>query len=181
MKTLCFELKEAIFSLTSLYFLLMKKLGKADRKFLEWIHKMFLTSKGAQDRLTQGIKRMLEKSDSEIRTFADLEAQVQARSSTSLKRVSLPYLERELNFVTHLNPKLQRYITEIRRQVEALNEEISLYMWYFRKTFDSNLSEKNHRIIKGNLDSSSKSLAGLARNTVENMAVLISELNNELK
>ena len=69
--------------------------------------------------------------------------------------------------------KFRSLIFEVRSQIQILNEEIDNAQFYFRKTFDSSMSSKNHEIVRLNITSCYKNIARQAKPIVEKINDLI--------
>lgn len=64
-------------------------------------------------------------------------------------------------------------IFETRSKIQILNDEIDNAEFYFRKTFDSSMSEKNHKIVRQSLKSCYKNINNQAKLVVEKINDLI--------
>ncbi len=65
----------------------------------------------------------------------------------SMKKINLPYLRTKIHELPILSEELQRKLLDILMLLDALNEDVEESKFFYKLTFDSNVSDANHEII----------------------------------
>ena len=173
-ESLCVEFKEAIPRLAGTYYLLKEALGELDRDVLSWTQSMFSKFSKDDKKLLKSIGTLLKKTDDELKALA-LHSKDSKRKTTSIKKMSLPFLQQNFSSISLLNPNFQRSVAGIQRNINSLNEEIDLYYFYLKKTFDSTLTAENYSLVNKNIDHAYQAIADLSYKTTERISKTISD------
>lgn len=140
------ELKDVRVKLVSLSFLLGKDAGKFDREFLEWCIPVFRDYEGpeqAKDVLSS-VEKLLEQSNDQIENIRKATAPPEG-IGFSLKHYEIPFTQSKMSEITMLDINLQKIVLNVISHIDLLNAEIDVAMKYHFMTYDSSVSEENHK------------------------------------
>ncbi|MCB4792748.1 MAG: hypothetical protein LHV68_12810 [Elusimicrobia bacterium] len=161
------ELKEVSIRLVMNYFQIMLNYGSLDKPILIWIkhhmdnyHGAYPTSKISED-----IKKMLELDD---KMLQDAIEKTQDGTNLYLKTYFLPFLESKTSYLLLFSSKSQLSISEIRSDLNIINEDILYSRKLFFLTFNS-LSPDNHKIVNINLKNTYLDTAKHSKYLIENI------------
>ena len=105
------------------------------------------------------IEKILALKEEVFESFIDIKkSKIDLNRGLSLKIFDIPIIDENYNSLHLFDIKFQKDIFEIRGQINRLNEEIENARFYFQKTFDSSLSDKNAEIVKTNLEQSYRNI-----------------------
>jgi len=151
--TISTELAEVRLKIAFTAFIIAKRFGTLDRPLLQWIKSIVDVYSGphADQDKTNAIKRLLELSDEELAEIAE-HSIAGPLGAIALKKFPTPFLDSHIGILLSLDGELQTLIIEIKAQIGLLNEHVEFSQFYFQKTFDSNLSHDNYKIIQQNLN-----------------------------
>ncbi|MCD6317514.1 hypothetical protein J7M02_00415 [Candidatus Aerophobetes bacterium] len=175
-ESLSLEFKEVIPQLARTHYLLKEALGGLDRDLLNWAQSMFSKFPKGGEKTLKAIERLLKRTDEELKVLAS-QTKVSKKETLSIKKIILPFLQQNFSFVSLLTPDLQRSVAAIQRNINSLNEEIDLYYFYFKKTFDSTLTDKNYELVNKNIDHAYQSIADLSYKTAERISKTLPDLS----
>ena len=156
-------------------YLLTKKISTFNKELLEWLIKQLEGYEGGDStkNILSGLKKLsgqtVDKQLAAIQLFTSDE-----EKGLSLKKFYLPFLESRIDLLPVFGDKFRMLIFETRSKIQTLNDEIDNAEFYFRKTFDSSMSEENHKIVRQNLESCYKNINNQAKLIVEKINDLIS-------
>lgn len=173
---LCVELKEAIPRLALTYWLLKEALGELDRKAIEWTYSILSEFAKDDKKTLELLDSFRKKTDKDLKALA-LSIKASKKKTMSVKKLHLPFLQSNLPSVSLLAPGSQRVVAAIQRNVDSLNEEVDLYSFYLKKTFDATLSEENYSIVNINIDHAYGAIADLSYKTAELISRALSNLS----
>jgi hypothetical protein len=174
-ESLCVELKEAIPQLAGTYYLLKEAVGELDRDVLNWTQSMFSKFSKDDKKGLKSIGTLLKRSDDELKALALQIKASKRKTTTSIKKVSLPFLQQNFSSISLLNPSFQRSVAGVQRDINFLNDEIDLYYFYLKKTFDSTLTAENYSIVNKNINDAYQAIADLSYKTAERISKTISD------
>lgn len=168
------ELKESRSRLAAAVYLLSPHYGTYDRELLKWVHDIYKEDAGATITLEriEGLRKILELTDEQISALAVQEA-ARPKTAMALKKYSLPFLNANINQIPSFDVKLQRLIIQIRGQLVVLNEEADNARFYYEKTFDMSLDERNREIINSNLDDCYENVREMSRRSADKITEVI--------
>ena len=180
------ELQETQIILIFTCDMLTQRFGGYDRNFLTWILPYFRKfgesdSSSQYDNNIKFVNDTLALTDEEIKTQVEelrrrnLQ-QEGSKSGLTLKTMLLPYADSKISSLPLFKEDFQRQVLSIKRDTNAMNEDIELAWWYFKKTFES-LSDKNYQLIDANLNKTYLDLAGKTRRLADKIQKLLSENN----
>jgi len=173
---LCVELKEATPRLALTYWLLKEALGDLDRKAIEWTYSILSEFAKEDKKILELLDSFRKKTDKDLKALA-LSIKASKKKTMSVKKLHLPFLQSNLPGVSLLAPGSQRVVAAIQRDVDSLNEEVDLYFFYLKKTFDATLSEENYSIVNMNIDHAYRAIVDLSYKTAELISRALSDLS----
>lgn len=173
---LCVELKEAMPRLALTYWLLKEALGDLDRKAIEWTYSILSEFAKEDKKILELLDSFRKKTDKDLKALA-LSIKASKKKTMSVKKLHLPFLQSNLPGVSLLAPGSQRVVAAIQRDVASLNEEVDLYFFYLKKTFDGTLSERNYSIVNMNIDHAYGAIVDLSYKTAELISRALSDLS----
>lgn len=173
-QSLCAEFREVISQLAGTHYLLRDALGELDRDVLNWTQTMLSKFPQGYEKPLKSIGKLLKRSDDDLKALA-AQTKASKRETMSIKKITLPFLQQNLSSISLLSPNLQRSVAAIQRYINSLNEEIDLYYFYFKKTFNSTLTEKNYELVNKNIDHAYQVIADLSYKTAECVLKTISD------
>jgi len=125
-------------------------------------------------KVLRSIATLLKRTDDELKALA-LQSKGSKRKTTSIKKISLPFLQQNFSSISLLSSNFQRSVAGIQRNINSLSEEIDLYYFYLKKTFDSTLTRENYLLVNKNIDHAYQAIADLSYKTAELISKTISD------
>lgn len=155
-------------------FLLAQKYGHVSREYLVWLKPKLLRYKGNEP--VQSIRTFVEHlqaaSDDQLVAIV---AQMRAEEGVglSLKRFGAGLIEASLASILHFSPEYQRRIHEFRNQLSVLNQEIDRAMESMRMTYDSAMSDENHRRLEADLVYKYQTIQGMCMRVADRLQEVV--------
>lgn len=174
-KGLYTELQQTFAYLIGTSFVLQDTLGELNQSIVNWAVSMLSKYPEGNEELLKDIKRFLNKTDGGLKARGLIRGMSKLKT-LSLKKIVLPFMQQNIPAISLLDPKCQRLITTIQRHISSLNQETDLYYFYFKKTFDSTLSNNNHRVLVSNVGKSYRVIAGLSYEAAEIISQILPHL-----
>lgn len=174
-KGLYTELQQTFAQLIGTFFLLKDTLGELDQSIVSSAVSMLSKYSEGNEELLEQIKSYLNETDGKLKARG-LIRKLSKQKTLSVKKTTLPFMQQNISAISLLGPKPQRLITAIQRHISHLNQEIDLYYFYFKKTFDSTLPSDNRRILESNIRKSYRVIAGLSYETAEIISRMLPHL-----
>lgn len=174
------ELSELRVRLAIACFLVTLRYDEFDRAFLTWLKPLLERYEGSHPAQTivDTLEKVLVFPDHEIASFAALD-RAKTDKSLSLKKYRLPYLEANLGNLDLFSERTKLLLMETAAQTETINEEIEQIRFYYGLTFDSGLSEENHKRARHSLAESSRNVAKTGREVLNRLLELENTLGPE--
>ena len=147
-----------------------------NKDFLNWVMPQMERYKGSYptDNISQLLSKLSELSDQQLSAYYNRKSE--EGISLSVKTFSLPLLDSRISMISLLKENAQKCIIEFRTQIGILNELFEEAKFYHEKTFDSNLSDENHVIVRTNLESCYQIIGRKARHLVDIIDGIIQEI-----
>ncbi|MGA9109543.1 MAG: hypothetical protein ACLPSL_01625 [Smithella sp.] len=175
-KSIFVELNDLKCHLAVLSFIIYSRIGKIDREYLLWIQSIIKTYNGFYEHLKnpKEIDILLQIKEEDFEATVELMKKSEdLNKGLSLKKFNMPFIDSNYSQIHLFNTKFQEGILEIREEIRRINEQIDLAWFYFFKTFDSDLSENNAKIIRDNLEFEYLNIGKKAVNISKNINVFI--------
>lgn len=149
--------------------LIATRTGTADREFLRWVQPIAKQYEGVhpKDNILQGIEKLLALPDEQLAALNAHEKATKRGVALGMKKYQLPFLESQVNSLGLFDLTFQRVVLEIRAQLTSFIEDIDQTRFYFEKTYDSSISEENHKSVNQNLDDLYATMGRRARQIVD--------------
>lgn len=175
------ELKELKYRLAGTVFSMNSKYGTLDKDLLNWLHPIVEESKGMYSKTQLELLEKLLKVNEEEFKSASENYKRYSPSALSLKKCHLPFLDSKISDLSLFNMEFQYKIFEIRAQINFLNENIEQSQFFYEKTFDSTLTDQNHKIINNNLTDSYQNISRNAKVIIDLISKLTGSESNSVK
>jgi len=148
------ELQELQYRLASSVYLTTTKLGKCDREFLEWFLPIVELYKGPfkSDKTIEYAREALKWSDEQLAAVSEHSKNEDLNKGMGLKKYYAPLLDANIAHIGAFSVEYQNLLLTIHSRLSLINEEIDQYSFYFKETFNENMSSSNRRIILNNID-----------------------------
>lgn len=174
------EPKEILPLLASVRFSIQNSFGEADLETATWVRNAIAT--GKKDLLESQMIEVFEK----LVTFANDEVKIASKllkadptKAKGFKKYYLPFLDTNINMVPLLDIGLQGAIFKIRRYLDMFEQEIDMYNFYLRKTFDPASMDVNGDILKKNQKSCYKAISNICFRAGNEISSLIKTLETK--
>lgn len=174
-KGLYTELQQTFAQLTGTFFLLEDTLGELDQSIVSSAVAMLSKYSEGNEELLKQIKSYLNETDEKLKARG-LIRRLSKPKTLSVKKAILPFMQQNISAISLLGPEPQRLITAIQRHISHLNQEIDLYYFYFKETFDSTLPSSHRRVLERNIKRSYRNIAGLSYETAEIISRMLPDL-----
>jgi len=174
-ESLSLEFQEVIPQLAGTHYLVKDALGELNLDVVKWTHSMLSKFPKGQEKLLKSIGRLLKRTDDDFKALAS-QTKTSKKRTMSIKKITLPFLQQNFCSISLLDSDLQRSVAGIQRNVNSLNEEIDLYSFYFKKTFDSSLNARNYELVNRNIDHAYRAIADLSYKVAEGISKTIPHL-----
>ena len=148
LKAISIELHEVRANLACTSFLLGKYSGKFDREFLEWCFSISSDYKGTESvkNILDGMEKLLNLNDDQIESVRE-STSLRESMGLSLKHYEIPFTLSHIGELSIFDIRMQNLLLNIKFHIGSLNGEIDIAMKYHYMTYDSSISEKNHKIL----------------------------------
>jgi hypothetical protein len=166
MKAVTAELRELQFRLALVAERIDAHLCVVDREFMKITLRIVERFDGPERTpdLLASFRSHFAKSDTELKAiYAALR---RPGDGLRLSTYSLPLLESHLQLLASCRMDYQRRVLQIRTILGFFNDEVNTALRLTEMTFDSTLTDQNHRIVKANIEESQLKLAKRAREIV---------------
>ena len=163
------ELDEFRYRLLLSVYLIEAKHGSLDHKFFEWAQSILVQYKGINsgESLLEAIGPLLKLTKDEMDSYAQItKERRKPNSGMSLKKNSLFLLETNVGALTKFDSIFRGQLLEIKTQVGFLNEIIDESRYYYKLSFQSDISSKNYEIAESEMNGSYKLYASRARDII---------------
>lgn len=160
------ELQELQYRLLLMLYKIEVKYGDLNSDFFKLAQDIFIKYKGVNsiDSLLKTIGPLLKLNTEEMAAYSQLaREQNLPDSGLELKKISLSLLESNLPLLTRFDPILRGHLLEIKTHVGFMNATVDDSRYYFRLSFQNNISKENYEIAHINMVNSYKTYASQAR------------------
>lgn len=168
--TLFAELQEMQYRLLLLIFRIESKYGKLDKNFYEWAQSILINYKGvnSSESLIATLTPLLNLSNEDLQNYHELVKQKEKPNhGLELKKLTFSLLDSNIILLSKFDSVLQARLMEIKTHVGFLNEIVENSQYYFRLTFDSNITPSNYQAANNNLINSYNTYKTQARVIIE--------------
>jgi hypothetical protein len=151
-KAVCAELNDLQYRVAIVCFLLGQRYGKIDKEFLLWIQPIIKDYKGNEpnESVALLINSMLTMEEIEFNNMIK-HMRAEPNFGLGLKTFTASFLESNIGLISKLPLDLQSKIHEFRNHLNTLNQEIVTATESFKMTFDSSISDDNHKRLTDDL------------------------------
>lgn len=180
MKGVNSDLRGLQIKLVLLAYQLGQRSGCYDRDFLEWCIRIYHGLDGIEEVkiFPAALEELLKQSDEELAAFLKIKRAEYENVGFSLKKYHLAFLDSRINDISLLDIGLQCILLDIKTRLSMENEEIEYTMKYHHMTFDSSISEENHKRIKEQIHTKHADIQDMAMTIVNMINTYFEKLKN---
>ncbi len=175
---LCAECHDLQYRVAIVSFMLGQKYGNLDREYLAWILPIIKSYKGNEP--SKSIEKLIDSLlDGNKKEFNALIYHMRAEEGVglSLKTFSASFLESNMWLISQLPIDVQAKIHEFKNHLNTLNQEIVKSNDYLTMTFDSSITDENHKRISSDIINKYVEIQGMCRRVAEKLdAVLLTNM-----
>jgi len=155
-KGICTEFDELRYILIFNCYILGKKAGEFDRKFLQWFilnAEVYSGDQGIIDTTLPVVKKLLEEvDDAALAAYVKSEREKKSAKSLSLKKINATFTDLNLSELSIFNVDYQSLLFGLKRLIDNINDETVKVENLCDMTFDSSVSRDNYEIISKNIN-----------------------------
>ncbi len=174
-KAACTELHDLQYRIVILCFMLGQRYGTIDSEFLQWIKPIIKNYKGYEtnESVIKIVDTLLTCNEAQFNAMIK-HMRAEPNVGLGLKTFTASFLESNLSLVSKLPIELQVRIHEFRNHLNTLNQEIIVANDLHKLTFDSSVSDENHKIISSELLSKYVFIQSMCKRVVDKLGAVVS-------
>lgn len=164
------ELQELQYRLVLMVYRIQSKYDNLNKNFFQWAQNILSEYKGinSSNSLVETIGPILKLTDEEMKVYSQVAKEGDLpNSGLELKKFSFSLLDSSLLLLSKLNPILQGHLLETKTHIGFMNEIVDDSRYYFRLSFQNDISTANYNIAKNNMINSYKMYASQARVVID--------------
>jgi hypothetical protein len=167
------ELDGARLSFASSVYVIESRFGNYDKQLLEWILPVLENYNGPNPtaEMADVIRKHIALPEAQLTQVAQIK-KAKPGSALAVKKYRLPYLEARLADLGGFDETSQATLIDIRTKVDLFNEEVDEARFYFKLTYDSEISDANLRLADESVSNTYRNLALMARVIVARINLL---------
>lgn len=180
-KSILCEIDELRITMAQVIYLVESKFDGINYELIDYILAIYAKSnaKSEYEHLEIQLKNIRKKSENELLIVKKIKENEEFSKSLSMKKYYLPYLEAKINELSSLEDEFQRKSLELLRLLALFNDNVEEGKFFYKLTFDGNLSEGNHQIAQQVLNENHQFLARQARKIVEKINSFYDEIKSK--
>lgn len=162
------ELAELRYKLGLTVYGLSVSIGAWDRSLLEWLKSILQNYSGvrAEAHIAEAIDKLLARSDKDLAAAAD-RGKAAPIGAVGLRKYNTPFIDGHIGALAMLPSDFQNLLIEVKAQIAILNEQVDDARFFYRKTFDSDISPENYGVVEQNLKGTYADVCQKARNIAD--------------
>jgi hypothetical protein len=149
-KGICSELNELRYILIHSCSVVGEKAGKFDKEFLDWFLQLsqFYQNRPLDSSVIPVLKKLIDSKNAEedIATYVKI-GRANSTTGLSLKKIAITFTDLNVGEIAVFKVPYQILLFDLRRQIDAYNDEVVKAENLHAMTFDSSLTTANHGII----------------------------------
>lgn len=174
-KRLHIDLKFILPVLIATYYSLNTSLGNFSKEALQWTYSMGVKHSVFKEDTLNRMHTLLEKANKKFYREAAEYYRDNEIIGKTIKKISIPVLETDKTILSLFKEKFQLGVLSIFRDIQVINEEVDVYYFNFKMTFEPNISKENFEKVNTNMDIGYKNIALLSKKLAESISSLIDE------
>jgi len=119
------------------------------------------------DTTNEYAKELLKLTDEQLAAVSERSKNEDLNKGLSLKKYYAPLLDANIAHIGAFSVEFQNLLLTIHSRLSLINEQIDQYNFYFKKTFDENMSNSNRKIITNNIDQCFSAISQQGRMTCD--------------
>lgn len=172
------ELREARCRLLLLVYRVESSYGELNHEFFEWAQSILTEYEGIHNikSLLDTIGPLLKLSPEEMKVYSQYAKQKkQLNSVLSLKKYSLSFLDSSLPSLAKFDAILQSQLLEIKTRIGFMNELVDEARYYFRLSFQNDISSRNYEIANIHTTDCYRIYASQARDVIKIIGEILAQ------
>lgn len=172
------ELDELRILLAILRYQLESKYNKLSIELIDYLIPIFENSKGmnSTENTLKALKKFKTLSEEE---FNQIIENYKVPGSLSIKKLDIPFLKSKIEELGVFDTDLQRQLLNINYMLDLYNRQVEENRYYYKMTFDGNISDENHIIVSESLNQSYNELTLRVRVLMKCIDSFMEVLNNK--
>jgi len=168
------ELSEARFRLAGVVYVLESRFGTYNRELLEWILPLLESYRGPNPskQIVELMRRQLALSDAKLAEIAQAQ-KVGPEGGLEVNKYRLPYIDSRVGDLGLFDEESRASILDVRSNIDLFNEQVDEARFYFKLTYESGISEENHRRATLGAEKSYQNLSIRAREIIDRINRLL--------
>ncbi|MFH1901633.1 MAG: hypothetical protein ABIK26_05215 [Candidatus Omnitrophota bacterium] len=165
------ELKEIQYRLACSVYLLNRRFGTINKQLLSWTSQILKSYSGAySDGLVlEALERQLKLSDEQLESLEEIMKPDKSKAIT-LRKYTTPFLDFRIGSLSMFPPSYQLKLFEIKSQLGLLNDRIEDSKFYYRMTFEPNISTENYDTMCYELEQCYKDIADKSKTIADSIS-----------
>jgi hypothetical protein len=175
------ELQELEYRLVLVVYKIESKHGNINKKFFQWAQGVLSNNKGVNDSdsLMKTLGILLNLSDEEIKASVLItKERDKSGNGLGLKKLSLAFLDASLPLLSKFDPILLGNLLEIKTHIGFINELVDDSHYYFRLSFQNDISTTNYQIADTNMVNSYRDYQTQVRVVIDTIEKILPKTNN---
>jgi hypothetical protein len=166
------ELQELRVRLAGVVFQVAAHFGRVDRDLLKWLTAAMEGYSGALMEGLVDFRPLLAATDEQLR---EISGKLRAAAGVSLifRRYQLSFLDKHIDQLSHLDVAAQAKLLDIRTQLALLTEMVDEAQYFYRLTFQSNLTDTAKGALDKNIDQSHELVGQRSKFLVERIGAYL--------
>jgi hypothetical protein len=166
-KTIFVELEELRYRLVLVIYKIESKHGEIDKSFFQWAQSIILSYKGinASKSFLEAVNKVSNFTEEQIINYVSQTRALETASGSGLelKKQIFSLQDSDLNTISKFEVVLQNQLLDIKTRIGYLNEIVDDAKYYFRLSFQQDISDGNYKIANTNMINSYKSFSTQAK------------------
>jgi hypothetical protein len=165
------ELKEIQYRLVCNVYLINRRFGTIDKQLINWSFKILKEYKGAYSEIQvlEALERQQNLNEKQLASLGEIMKPDKSQAIT-LRKFSTPFLDYHIGSLSMFSPNYQLKLFEIKSQLGLLNDRIEDTNFYYKMTFEPNISSENYNAVRHDLEKAYKNVADKAKTIVDSIS-----------
>jgi len=155
-------------------YVLESRFGTYNRELLEWLLPLLEDYRGPNPskQIAEAMRRQLTWSDAELAKIAQAQ-RADPQGGLAVKKYRLPYIDSRVGDLGLFDEESRALILDVRSNIDLFNEQVDEARFYFKLTYESGITEENHRRAALGAEKSYQNLSERAREIIERINRLV--------
>ena len=162
------ELKEIQYRLVCNVYLISRRFGTIDNQLINWSLKILKEYKGpySDRQVLEALERQRNLNEEQLASLGEIMKPDKSQAMT-LRKFATPFLDFHIGSLSMFPPNYQLELFEIKSQLGLLNDRIEDTRYYYKMTFESNISSDNYNAVCHDLEQAYKNISDKAKTIID--------------